>query len=418
MKSTVDVYGLRVNQARVMRAMTVTAVMEALEWKHSRLNRLEKSTTTSLPIEDFERLVEVLRFPPKFFTAAPASRVHQGDLLFRAPKSITATERQYLAQFAALAGDFLDELNARTQLPPVKLPIQSVDTQVEQAAETVRRSWGLDPGLPIEYLTHEIERGGVVVVVRRLLTSSSRRVLGDSDSTGKLDKHLGYSVRVGEFNTRPLIVVRQSNSWERTRWTLAHEIGHLTLHASGNVTETSEEQASQFASELLAPAAVLAKEVSRAPSLAELLPVKAKWGLSLGALLRHLHTSGLLTEPRFEALRRQLYTRANTETGTTWGRVEPGWDDREVERPRLISKWLEMAFSARSAAMLAPYDLPWPQDLVEDFMAGQRSGPHTAAAPQATVSRGLPLAKAAFSATTSAATASNVIALSSRSRRG
>lgn len=30
MSTTVVVYGLRVNQARVMRAMTVTAVMEAL----------------------------------------------------------------------------------------------------------------------------------------------------------------------------------------------------------------------------------------------------------------------------------------------------------------------------------------------------------------------------------------------------
>lgn len=112
MKSTVDVYGLRVNQARVMRSMTATAVMEALGWKHSRLNRLEKSTTTALQVQDFEHLVEVLRFPARFFTTAPASRVHQGDLLFRAPRSITATEREYLAQFAALTGDFLDELNS------------------------------------------------------------------------------------------------------------------------------------------------------------------------------------------------------------------------------------------------------------------------------------------------------------------
>lgn len=413
MMSTVDVYGLRVNQARVMRAMTVTAVMEALGWKHSRLNRVEKSTTTTLSAADFERLVEVLRFPAKFFTTAPTSRVHQSDLLFRAPRSITATEREYLAQFAALAGEFLDELNVRTQLPPVKLPIQPIDTPVDQAAQTVRRAWGLEPDAPIEYLIHEIERSGAVVVVRRLLTSSSRRILGDGDSTGKLDKHLGYSVRVGEFNTRPLIVVRQSNSWERTRWTLAHEVGHLSLHASGSVTEACEEQASAFASELLAPAAVLAKEVSRAPSLAELLPVKAKWGLSLGALLRHLHTCDLLTQPRFDALRRQLYTRANTDTGTTWGRVEPGWNDREVERPRLISKWLEMAFSARSAAMLAPYDLPWPQDLMEDFMAGQRAAPATPAAAAVGHGRRSAVAHAA-----TAEAGGKVIALRPRDRRG
>src|SRR5579875_4223350 len=373
MKTTVDVYGLRVNQARIMRAMTVTAAREALGWKHSRLNRLEKSTTASLPIEDFERLVDVLRFPAKFFTTAPTSRVHAAELLFRAPRSITAAEREYLAQFAALAGEFLDELDRRAQLPPVRLPVLPSYTPVAVAAERVRHAWGLDPDVPIEFLTHEIERGGVAIVMRRWLTSSSRRVLGDEDSTGKLDKHLGYSVRVGEFNTRPLIVVRQSSSWERTRWTLAHEVGHLSLHASGDVTDEREEQASEFASELLAPAAVLAEEVPRAPSLAELLPVKARWGISLGALLKHLHSSGLLSTDRFEALRRQLYTRVNTETDTTWGRVEPGWNDREVERPLLIGRWLEIAFSARNAAMLAPYDLMWPQDLLEDFMVGQRN---------------------------------------------
>ena len=406
MNATVDVYGLRVNQARVMRAMTVTAVMEALGWKHSRLNRLEKSAMSSVSAEDFDRLVEVLRFPAKFFTTAPTSRVHPSDLLFRAPRSITATEREYLAQFAALAGEFLDELHIRAQLPPVRLPVLPSDTPVPQAAVAVRQAWRLDADTPIDYLTHEVEPSGVAIVMRRLLTSSSRRILGDEDSTGKLDKHLGYSVRVGEFHTRPLIVVRQSNSWERTRWTLAHEVAHLTLHASGSVTEEREEQASAFASELLAPAAVLAKEVSRTPSLAELLPVKSKWGISLGALLRHLHTSALLTEDRFEALRRQLYTRVNTDTDTTWGRVEPGWNDRAVERPRLISKWLEMAFSARTAAMLAPFDLMWPQDVLEDFMAGQRAAPAGRSRSQAAQ---VPAVTGGYS---------NVVVLSPRGRRG
>lgn len=417
MNASVEVFGVRVNQARVMRAMTVTSVMDALGWKHSRLNRLEKSLTAVLPVNDFVRLADVLRFPAKFFTTAPTSRVHPSDLLFRAPRSITVTEREYLAQFAALAGEFLDELNARAQLPPVRLPVLPTDTPVVQAAEAVRRSWRLDPDVPIDYLTHEVERSGVVIVMRRLLTSSSRRILGDEDSTGKLDKHLGYSVRVGEFHTRPLIVVRQSNSWERTRWTLAHEVGHLALHASGSVTEEREEQASAFASELLAPAAVLAQEVSPTPSLAELLPVKAKWGISVGALLKHLHTSNLLSTDRFEALRRQLYTRTNTDTDTTWGRVEPGWNDRPVERPRLISKWLELGFAARSAAMLAPYDLMWPQDLLEDFLAGQRQAPGSTRRPKidvVQVNSGAP----GEPVPVSLGEYSNVVPLTSRSRRG
>ena len=176
MNTTVVVYGLRVNQARVMRAMTVTAVMEALGWKHSRLNRLEKSATAAVSVEDLDRLVEVLRFPGKFFTTAPTSRAHPSDLLFRAPRSITATEREYLAQFAALAGEFLDELHVRAQLPPVRLPVLGAHISVSHAAELVRQAWGLDADAPIEYLTHEVERSGVAIVVRRLLTSSSRRI--------------------------------------------------------------------------------------------------------------------------------------------------------------------------------------------------------------------------------------------------
>jgi hypothetical protein len=145
-----------------------------------------------LPVEDFERLVSVLRFPPKFFTTPPTSRVHPSDLLFRAPRSITAAEREYLAQFAPLTGEFLDELHTRVKLPSVRLPVLDSETPVDVAAAEVRRAWGLDHDAPIGYLTHDIERNGVVIVMRRLLTSSSRRILGDEDSTGKLDKHLGY----------------------------------------------------------------------------------------------------------------------------------------------------------------------------------------------------------------------------------
>lgn len=87
-----------------------------------------------------------------------------------------------------------------------------------------------------------------------------------------------------------------------------------------------------------------------------------------------------------------------------------------MERPRLISKWLEMAFCARSAAMLAPYDLLWPQDLMEDFMAGQRAAPNAVAASVAAVGRGRQ--PAAGSTAAASADGGNVIALRPRNRRG
>ncbi|MUL61217.1 DNA-binding protein [Mycobacterium sp. CBMA 213] len=371
---TVAVYGHRVRQARIMRGKTAAAITRELGWKSARLYRLEKTLTATVSATECENMVAALGFPRSFFTASPTCRVYPSDLLFPFPARVMSlTEKEYLAEFAALAGEFLDELNARTALPPVRLPALPAELQAERAARMVRQAWGVELNAPIEDLTREIERSGVTIIVRRTLIPSAKRIFGDEDSTGKLDKHLGYSVRTGKLGGRPLIVMRQSRSWERTRWALAHEIGHLALHGHGHVSGAKEEQANVFASELLAPAEVLASEVSRAPSLGDLWPVKAKWGISVGALLRHLYVSELLDRKRFESLQRQLYSRVNPDTDTTWGRVEPGWNDREVERPRLVSKWVEIGLSARSAAMLAPYGLPWPQDMLEEFLYGQRS---------------------------------------------
>lgn len=374
MTTNMNVYGARVRQARVLRKLTAKAVVAELGWSAARLTRLEQATETELSADDMTALTRVLRFPARFFQSAPVTRVHESDLLFRAPKSTTKTEKEYLAQYAAVAGEFLDELHSRWRLPAVKVPLVDPQTSIVSAAGQARDALGLRRDEPITYLTHSIEQAGVPILVRRMLSSSSTARVGE-DSSGTTDKHLGYSTRVGDFKSRPVIVVRQSPSWERTRWTLAHELGHLVLHSGGEVTEDKEEQASRFASELLAPIEQVSKEVSATPSLMALLPVKKKWGISLAALLRHLHTSELLTEDRFRSLQKQLYQRINPQTGLRWGKTEPGWDERIIEQPRMLSKWIELAFHSTSTQALATFDLIWPPDLLAEFVVGQREAP-------------------------------------------
>ncbi|WP_019201894.1 ImmA/IrrE family metallo-endopeptidase [Tsukamurella sp. 1534] len=382
MRATVNVYGRRVRQARIMRKMTAKALAAELGWPSAaRLTRLEKSITSEISTDELEAFTTILRFPPRFFTTEPPMRIHPSDLLFRAPQSTTKTEQEYLTDFASMVGEFLDELHSRWQLPAVKIPMVDPSVPVAEAAGRVRDALGVGRDEPIDYLTHNIEHAGVPIVMRRMLAAATLRD-GDGGAAAS-EKHLGYSTRVGEFKARPLIVVRQSTSWERTRWTLAHELGHLSLHWSGDVTEDKEEQASRFASELLAPLAQVRKEVTRTPSLMSLVPVKQKWGISIGALLRHLHTGGVLDDDRFRSLQKQLYQRVNPDTGRTWGRTEPGWDDRAVERPRLLSKWIELGFSVQSPQLLATYDLIFPGDILADFLVGQRPAPSTTSSPTA-----------------------------------
>ncbi|WP_232661240.1 helix-turn-helix domain-containing protein [Pseudonocardia sp. TRM90224] len=376
MRTTIEVFGARVRQARILRRMTGKTVLAEMGWKGARQTRLEQADVTVLDVDTATRLAEVLRFPLEFFATAPVSRVDVGNLLFRAPKATSAMEREYLAQFAVSVGDLLEDLNSRWQLPPVKLPDLTRLTDPVAAARTTRERLSLDPDAPIGYLTYEVERAGVAVVLRARRTKSSGELeWGPGD--GVREKHLGYATRVGEYGDRPLIVLRAVDSWERIRWTVAHELGHLVLHADGVREDEQEEQASRFASELLAPAAVIAAEVPKVASLHNLMPLKQRWGISLGALLRHLFESELIDAHRYAMLRRQLYTRINPETGHTWGRTEPGWDEREPEQPRLLAKWVERCYNATSPAMLAPRRLIWPQDLLEDILAGQRSAPST-----------------------------------------
>ena len=118
----IEVFGARVRQARLLRRMTATSVVEATGWSNARQTKIEKSPTIWLDSGDVDRLAALFRVPARFFSSEPQSRVSVGELLFRAPKSMTVGEQEFLATFASLAGDFLGDLDAQSKLPPVMIP--------------------------------------------------------------------------------------------------------------------------------------------------------------------------------------------------------------------------------------------------------------------------------------------------------
>jgi len=173
-----------------------------------------------------------------------------------------------------------------------------------------------------------------------------------------------------------VVLLRGTDSCERTRWTGAREIGHLVLHRYGDVSDDEEREASRFASELLTPAEAIAAEIPAAPTLKDLIEVKLKWRISVGALIIHFRESKLIDAARTLTLQRQLYTRINTDTGHTWGKTEPGWDTYTPEKPRLLRRWMGVCYAeADSAEALVAHNLIYPTHLLADILAGQGNAP-------------------------------------------
>ncbi|MCH2221685.1 MAG: helix-turn-helix domain-containing protein, partial [Dechloromonas sp.] len=70
-----EVFGARVRQARLLRRMTATSVVESVGWTNHRQTKIEKSPTIWLDDADVERLAALFRFPARVFSSEPQSRV-------------------------------------------------------------------------------------------------------------------------------------------------------------------------------------------------------------------------------------------------------------------------------------------------------------------------------------------------------
>jgi Zn-dependent peptidase ImmA (M78 family) len=367
------VFGDRIRQARVLRQMKSTDLSAAAGISPGTLTRWEQSDRIAINCGSLMRMIAHLEFDLRFFEKEPAPLINEEDLRFRTPKSTLKREKDYLIQFARMVEEVFRWVDNKQQLPPVILPRLDPDSDIIESAQLARRAFNAKEGRPIGNLTLAVERSGIPIIRRPVKESA--------DPGTNVEKHLGYTAWSGQYWERPIIICQGVPSWERTRWTVAHEVGHAVLHRSLNSRglsldprglAESEQSANRFASELLAPINAIRPELPRIITLFSLIEIKQRWGLSIGALIKHLHSAKVINDARRDTLWAQLYTRKNPETGTTYGLFEPGWNDREPERPGMLRYWLERTIhSSDSRVVAAMMDKTWPSDILNDLLVEQ-----------------------------------------------
>ena len=158
--------------------------------------------------------------------------------------------------------------------------------EVEQASLSLRRHWhlGLDP---ISNIVELFEERGIKIL---------------SIYLSKIDG-LVAQVRREDKTVVSVIVVNQSHSRERQRFTVAHELGRLVLDVASSID--SEKAAHRFAGAFLMPAETLRAEIGKhrkTMSWYELFALKTIFGVSVQALTHRCRELGIFDNSLFQLL--------------------------------------------------------------------------------------------------------------------
>jgi Zn-dependent peptidase ImmA (M78 family)/transcriptional regulator with XRE-family HTH domain len=263
-----------------------------------------------LDSERLDRVADVLRYPVPLLSLTTEAHSPVSTCVFhRKRSSLPVSKVKQLHASLDLARVQAEKLLSEASGPEVRLqripPREDEGISPRDVARQVRGELDLMDG-PVRDLTGAVENAGVVVL------------------SWDLDSRQGDAISQWLDGHRPIVLMYGAAPGDRQRFSLAHELGHAVMHIEP--ADRQEEQADQFASELLMPANVIRAELGNLdmPALARL---KARWGVSMAALIRRARDLAQISDYRYKELNIEL--------------SKAGWRSREPvevppEHPRLL----------------------------------------------------------------------------------
>jgi Zn-dependent peptidase ImmA (M78 family) len=239
-----------------------------------------------------EKFSGELGFPPSFFfksaraLGVPAS-FHE---MYRKPKSVSG--KKVLAKVSSeltirmlCVSKLLDSIELEPELTLPQYDVDDYGNDGAAIARAIRRDW-LIPDGPIRNLTGLVEKTGIIVFPGYF-------------SAPKVD---GVTVNVSGLP--PVIFLNSISPADRTRFSLAHELGHVVMHRQ--TSATMEKEANAFAAEFLMPEREMRAEFSNRIDMKELARLKRIRRVSMAALLYRASEIGKATRNQADYLWRQM----------------------------------------------------------------------------------------------------------------
>ncbi len=292
--------------------MTLKELAERVGSSATRISQFQSGKETPTG-EMVSAIARALRFPEDFFYLPDLEPVEPDAVSFRSLSRLRARDRDAALAAASVARMLSRWMEKEYELPVPVIP-EHTGASPEQAAEAVRRAWGLGQG-PILNMVQLLEAHGV-------------RVFSLVEECTEMDAFCMWDGAV------PFVFLNTIKSGERSRFDAAHELGHLVLHRREQLSRNkdAEREANDFASAFLMPANATVAAVSGPVTLSTALAIKKQWGVSIAAAAVRLHRLGLLSDWNYRLIFQQLGAR--------------GWRTQEPDRlPRESSRLLELVLA-------------------------------------------------------------------------
>ena len=323
----------RIRQARTSRRMSISDLSEMLEVSKQLVSQYETGKT-SPSMGKLNEISKILKYPVSFFyKPIPKNESASSVVFFRSNKTAKVKSKNAAKEKMEIFCEIVSYLENYVNLPETNLPKMEYENEdlmplsveeIENYAMGLRKAWGLGVG-PIDNLMVEVQKNGIHV----------------SKISLKLEKIDAFSVWM---NNKPYIFLNDDkNTNARIRFDIAHELGHLLMHADyytnedfekSPIKEKLELEANMFAGAFLMPRQTFEKDVFSS-SIDHFIQLKYKWKASISSMIYRCEALGILSNNQIKYLKDQM-------TKRSYWRREPLDNEMPVEKPFMCKQAIQL----------------------------------------------------------------------------
>ncbi len=325
--------GEHLKTARLFRGLSLSDLSEQTGITKQALSLYENGTIRP-EINKLFSISRALDFPVDYFMCVDNINVKTESTYFRSLMSTSKIARtsqsvrlEFIAKLYEILIEYVDFPDRN--IPSISFNGKNEDSEdadvretkeIEIIAKKCREFWGLGSA-PISNLQKFIESQGIIVTS---LNTKESEIDAFSQRT------------IINNNSVYIVALNSSKNYVRSRFDLAHELGHILLHPwSENIEELSkqefknrEAQANKFAGAFLLPKESFGNDISHYPTKLDFyIHLKNKWNVSVQAMIYRAHQLEIITISQYQYLMRQISKRG-------WRVKEPN------DRPYLMEKTL------------------------------------------------------------------------------